>query len=340
MEKDAAERLAWYKKILEQWSNDPEMQKYMEDILALPEEGISQQEADRIAQDLAEKLKKAIEKADLDKKLFQSKKDLISALNQLEDSYFNLANERIRAKAEAETKAVDEKEQKELDALSRLTLADKDREERRKNIELTAESRRKQIHNEEVRRLRRMAIMQRSIDTAKVVANTAIAVTDHMNDQPAYLAAIRVAADIAMGAAQIMNINAQPLPQYAKGVKSKPKDGFAMVGEKGIELVTLPTGERFLTPDNPTIMDLPAKTRVDSHNDLMKMVYEDAIKKMGTGKNIIHDTNSMQAAMLQAFDELSTDVKDLKRTLINKQMAIYIENNVGHINHINKAFGS
>ncbi|PWA08663.1 hypothetical protein DCC39_14590 [Pueribacillus theae] len=52
-------------------------------------------------------------------------------------------------------------------------------------------------------------------------------------------------------------------PQYAKGTeKDGHKGGLAMIGEKGRELVRLPDGRSFISPDHHTILDLPKGTHV------------------------------------------------------------------------------
>ena len=68
----------------------------------------------------------------------------------------------------------------------------------------------------------------------------------------------------AMGALQLATIIATPLPKYAKGTKSH-KGGPAVVGDGGEpELVTF-GGKSWITPDTPTIVDLPAGAAVIPH---------------------------------------------------------------------------
>lgn len=52
-------------------------------------------------------------------------------------------------------------------------------------------------------------------------------------------------------------------PQYAKGTgPGGHKGGIAMIGEKGRELVKLPGGQSFVSPDSHTLLDLPKGTQV------------------------------------------------------------------------------
>ena len=59
------------------------------------------------------------------------------------------------------------------------------------------------------------------------------------------------------------NIGKWNYPQYAKGTKGKGhKGGIAMIGEEGRELVKLPDGRSFVSPDSHTVLDLPKGSHV------------------------------------------------------------------------------
>ena len=65
----------------------------------------------------------------------------------------------------------------------------------------------------------------------------------------------------ATGIAQAAIVAAKPLPKYAKG-----RDGgageMAIVGEQGKEVIQLPSGEQYVTPDRATVTYLPAGAKV------------------------------------------------------------------------------
>lgn len=59
------------------------------------------------------------------------------------------------------------------------------------------------------------------------------------------------------------NIDHWSIPQFAKGTGfGGHKGGMAMIGEKGRELVKLPDGRSFVSPDSHTVLDLPKGTHV------------------------------------------------------------------------------
>lgn len=65
----------------------------------------------------------------------------------------------------------------------------------------------------------------------------------------------------AMGAIQLATIVAQPIPKYAKGTKDHP-GGLAIVGDGGKKEGIFADGGLFVTPDKPTLVDLPRHAQV------------------------------------------------------------------------------
>jgi tape measure domain-containing protein len=74
----------------------------------------------------------------------------------------------------------------------------------------------------------------------------------------------------ALGAAQMAAVLAQPVPAYEKG--GITEGGVAMVGEKGKELMIMPTGEKYLSPDAPSLLNLPKGTEIIPHDDTQKIL--------------------------------------------------------------------
>jgi hypothetical protein len=75
----------------------------------------------------------------------------------------------------------------------------------------------------------------------------------------------------ALAGIQIAAIISKPLPQYFKGTDNHP-GGRAIVGEQGVELMRLPSGDLQLTPSSATVMDLPKGTEVIPNAETMRML--------------------------------------------------------------------
>lgn len=65
----------------------------------------------------------------------------------------------------------------------------------------------------------------------------------------------------AMGAVQIATILATPIPKYAKGT-DRHKGGPAIVGDGGVPELVIFGGKSWITPDKPTLVDMPAGAMV------------------------------------------------------------------------------
>jgi len=257
-----------------------------------------------------------------------------SAVNDVMDGLAARAN----MQADMEIANVDRVEKSKLDSLSRLTLSDKDRAEQQKRIELEAETRRKKAEVERVTALRKFAVFQRGLDVLALTGTTTIAVMKAWAEGDPYTRGIRAAMAGATGLAQLFKLMATPLPQYKDGTLSKPTSGMALVSEEGRELIELPSGEKFLSPKTPTIMDLPARTRI-TPADATKKMMRDVLFNMDAAGNVKEGVDATHIAILDAFGELSTDVKDLKRIMAGKNLSVNLFGDMEHVRRVNQMFG-
>ena len=65
----------------------------------------------------------------------------------------------------------------------------------------------------------------------------------------------------ALGAAQLATIIAQPIPKYAKGTDNHP-GGLAIVGDGGKHEAVVTDRGAYITPNVPTLIDLPRRAKV------------------------------------------------------------------------------
>jgi hypothetical protein len=255
--------------------------------------------------------------------------DLASAITSiLVDSANRDADKRIEN--------IDRVEKAELDSLDRLSLSAKEKEEQRLKIEIDAENRRKQINNDRITRLRKLAQIQKALDVMNIITGTAAAVVNALGAKPFTPLNIAVASGIAItGSAQLAKAIATPLPQYAKGIESTPSDSFAIVGEKGTELITEKSGKQYLTPNTDTLTYLPKGTKVTPHHELMANVYDNAHKYMASNSSVTTDT--MQTALIQSFEELYNKVDNLTEIMAKKNMNVSIFGDYEHAMRIKKS---
>ncbi len=217
-------------------------------------------------------------------------------LNDIAEA-FNAAEER---KYNKRIKAIDDEEKRRLDALDRLTLTEKERDERTKKIEIEAESRRQKAERDKISSMRRIASFQKAIDIAQIVTTTAAAIIGFLAKPGGYPGiALSIGAGIT-GAAQLAKAIATPLPQYAKGRKGG-KAELALVGEVGAEVIDTP-GEAPRVVDRPTITWLKEGASVIPTNEaLMKSLFAPTMNVLANnGKPVT--TDSYGKAMIEAYE--------------------------------------
>lgn len=115
----------------------------------------------------------------------------------------------------------------------------------------------------------------------------------------------------AMGAIQTATALAQPIKAYAEGTKKPHPGGLALVGDGDKAEVVLYNGKAWVTPDSPTLVDLPRGAEV----------YPDAdkVQFMGAVGDIPRDRVTGQPIIINDYSALesrvATNTKALSREL-------------------------
>lgn len=143
---------------------------------------------------------------------------------------------------------------------------------KKEQIELTAETRRRQLEKKRLEEIQKQARFEKAVALTQAGINTALAITKVIPNP------ILMALAAALGAIQVAAIAAKPIPQFFKGTESSP-EGLAFVGERGSELKVEPSGKMSLTPGVPTLDYLKAGTQIIPHDETMKMLALSAFGK-------------------------------------------------------------
>lgn len=238
-------------------------------------------------------------------------------------------HEREMARIEEKQKASDRYYE---DEIMKVNLSGKNKEEKEKELmKLNAqrEAQNRLFEAERVRAARRDASRQKVIDIGQIIAATALAVMKNFAENPALAAAAAIA-----GAGQIAKVIATPLPQFAEGTDNAP-EGYAIVGEKGTELVTEPDGKQWLTPAKDTLTYLKKGSKVTTNDELMEMVKNSAYVTLANmNKPITTDLYGKQ--LIQEFEALTSKVDKLANVMANKNMSTKIVGNFDHYMHVQK----
>jgi hypothetical protein len=165
------------------------------------------------------------------------------------------------------------------------------------------------IRKEQAAADRKRAMFEKATAAVQIAINTAVAISKAARDYGFPLAIPFIAIAAATGAVQLAAVLSKPIPSYAKGTDNHP-GGPARFGEKGAELVTLPTGESFVA-EKETIADLPAGTQVKNHQDTMRALAMEGLKMQHTG--------GRQQGYGKEFEGLRKEFQDFHHTLKHKK---------------------
>lgn len=181
--------------------------------------------------------------------------------------------------------------------------------------EAEIEEKKKKIKEKQAKVDKANSIVQATISTALAVMNALSTVQPF----PAAIAMAAIAG--AMGAIQIATIAAQPLPKYAKGTDSH-KGGYAIVGDGGKqELVTF-GGNAYVTPDTPTLVNLPRGAKV--HPDALDVTGLNpftGFKSISDTKMVVNPTN------VRGIEQRTDETNRLLKMQLNQERRLAYDMN-------------
>jgi hypothetical protein len=138
-----------------------------------------------------------------------------------------------------------------------------------------------------------------------------------------------------IGLANLARAIATPLPQYADGTDDSGKAGPAIVGERGTELGITKDGKMFLTPSEPTLMHLPAHTKIINHEELKKNAHNQAMQSIiNSGASLT--SKNYELALIASYEENTSELKKLRKDFKEKQFSAKMYSYNGFNDYINK----
>ena len=187
--------------------------------------------------------------------ILQSSGEIIDELTNLVNAFHEARLQQI----EEETEAVEKSHERQLESLERLhqqgAISNEEYESRKRLQEEMTEKKQEELAKKEAEIKQRQAKYDKANSIAQALINTAVAITQVLGNP------IMIALASAMGALQVATIMATPLPKYAKGTKYH-KGGLAVVGDGGKQEVVMTADGAYLTPDTPTLVNLPRGAKV------------------------------------------------------------------------------
>ena len=187
--------------------------------------------------------------------ILQSVSAIAQGINEIVGGMYERQIEDLEKQEEANEEAKD-KEIARIEELAETgAISEEEAEARKRAAEDKTARKNEEIAKKKAALQARQAKLEKATNIVQTIMATALAVTKSL---PNLVLAGIVAA---MGAVQLATIVAQPIPKYAKGTKDH-KGGLAWVGDGGVSETIITNKGMYLTPDTPTLVDLPKGAKV------------------------------------------------------------------------------
>lgn len=272
-----------------------------------------------------------IDPEDLVKLVIDSVNKASELMKSISDATFNAEMSRFNEREKRMTDYYDEEEKR-----VKQSYTNKDEQEKqltKLNARRAAEE--KALEKDRALSARKRANAQKAYDIANIITTTASAIMETLETYKGTpLAYVMAGVVAATGAAQIAAAQSAPIPQFAKGTESSP-EGYAVVGEKGHELVIEPSGKKWVTPAKDTITYLKKGSKVIPNDKLMTMVRDSAYVELAN-MNMPVTPDLYGKALIDQFDELANKVDKLSSVMSNKDMRVNIVGNFDHYMHVKR----
>lgn len=220
---------------------------------------------------LAEKVRdakiNAVDKsAEADKRKMDKIAEAIQAISDLLGGFADLGTaifERKMEEVEAEQDANDEAYDREVERIEKLeedgAISTEEAENRKRAAKDKTAKKNAELEKKKAALQEKQAKFDKANNIIQTIMATSLAIMKAWTNPFAAPGIIPLI--IAQGAVSLATIIAQPIPKYAKGTKDHP-GGLAIVGDGGKKEGIVTNNGLFITPDKPTLVDLPAHAQV------------------------------------------------------------------------------
>lgn len=220
---------------------------------------------------LAEKVRdaeiNAVDKsAEANKRKMDKIAETIQAISDLLGGFADLGTaifERKMEEVEAEQDANDEAYDREVERIEKLeengAISTEEAEARKRAAEDKTAKKNAELEKKKAALQEKQAKFDKANNIIQTIMATSLAIMKAWTNP--FAAPEIIPLIIAQGAVSLATIIAQPIPKYAKGTKDHP-GGLAIVGDGGKKEGIVTNNGLFITPDKPTLVDLPAHAQV------------------------------------------------------------------------------
>lgn len=239
----------------------------LEEKLAKLKADLAQKEAEAEIEAI-NKVTKADEKAQKErqknlKKWLQTASQAVGTIGNLVSSIYDGQIQKIEEEREANEEKYDEDIERIENLAESGAISEEEAEARKRAAKDQTEAKNKKLERQKQEIAHKQAVWNKGVQVAETGIATARGIMEAFQLGP-IAGAVMAAVIGAMGAMQVATILATPIPSYADGTKGNDRHpgGTALVGDAGKHEVIMYSGKAWITPDAPTLVDIPKGAQV------------------------------------------------------------------------------
>ena len=229
--------------------------------------------------------------------------DAIGAIGNLMSTLYERDIDNIEKEQEANEEAYNADVER-IEALAESgAISEEEAEARKRAAEAETSRKNEELEKKKVQLQQKQAKWDKAVQIAQTGIATARGIMEAWQLGPV-LGAVMAAVVAAMGAVQVATIAATPIPAYKEGTKNGGHiGGLAIVGDGGKHEVVVYGGKSWVTPDVPTVVDLPKGAEV----------FPDINEFVGNVRmNPIYDSGISSPVVVNDYSELSREMKGMR----------------------------
>lgn len=183
--------------------------------------------------------------------------DSLNTISELVATVYDAKIAKIEEEQEANTEAGEAEQERITELVEKKVITEEEGEARKRAAEAQTAKKNEELEKKKQQLKHKQAVWDKANAVAQAGIATALAIMNALQMQPFPVGIAMAAIAGAMGAVQIATILATPIPKYAKGT-DRHKGGPAIVGDGGVPELVIFGGKSWVTPDKPTLVDMPS----------------------------------------------------------------------------------
>lgn len=196
--------------------------------------------------------------------------DSLNTITELVATVYDAKIAKVEEEQEVNTAAGEAEQERISELVEKKVITEEEGEARKRAAEAQTAKKNEELEKKKQQLKHKQAVWDKANSIAQAGISTALAIMNMLKSAPWPVNIAMAAVAGAMGAVQVATILATPIPKYAKGT-NRHKGGPAIVGDGGVPEVVIFGGKSWITPDTPTLVDMPAgavvKPSIDGIDD-------------------------------------------------------------------------